>query len=250
LTIHVIQDVLNGWKGELPRVLYLQLDNTPCKNKNKFVIAYLHMLVKRGVFRKIKVGFLVVGHTHDQIDQMFSRFLVKLNKMKAHRLEALEEILRDSYKPKPVITFVDEVANFCKYVSDKNQPNTEGIIGRVLLSLHNINFQKQFWIREVLCDNRGSRVEFHGKHLSTCTNWAVNVPFVWYTPGSRFWVAAHSALKVGTSASDQIENQAVLGAEKNGKTRMDPNLITLEKYKSVIIDQGSTFFWMKIQHGG
>ena len=58
-------------------------------------MAYLHMLVERGVFKKIKVGFLMVGHTHDQIDQMFSKFSMKLNKTRAYRLETLEEILMD-----------------------------------------------------------------------------------------------------------------------------------------------------------
>jgi hypothetical protein len=112
LTIHVIQDILNGWEGDLPLVLYLQLDNTSKENKNKFLIAYLHMLVEREVFKKIKVGFLMVGHTHDQFDQIFSRFSVKLKKTRAYRLETLEEILRDSYQPKL------EVGDFRKYLSD------------------------------------------------------------------------------------------------------------------------------------
>jgi hypothetical protein len=119
LTIHVIQDVLNGWEGDLPPVFYLQLDNyTSKENKNKFLIAYLHMLVEWGVFKKIKVGFLMVGDTHDQIDQMFSRFFVKLKKTRAYRLETLEEILWDSYRPKLEIKFVSKVEDFKKYVSD------------------------------------------------------------------------------------------------------------------------------------
>jgi hypothetical protein len=63
--------MLNGWEGSLPPVLYLQLDNTTRKNKNQFVFAYLNMLVELGVSKKVKVGFLMVGHTHNQIDQMF-----------------------------------------------------------------------------------------------------------------------------------------------------------------------------------
>ena len=138
LTIHVIQDVLNEWEGDLPPVLYLQLDNTSRENKNKFLMAYLHMLVERGVFKKIKVGFLMVGHTHDQIDQMFSRFSVKLNKRRAYRLETLEEILMDSYRPKPEIKFVLKVGDFRKYVSDRYEKNSEGLGGDVLLPLNNI----------------------------------------------------------------------------------------------------------------
>ena len=34
LTITMIQHVLNHWSGDLPQVLYLQLDNTSQENKN------------------------------------------------------------------------------------------------------------------------------------------------------------------------------------------------------------------------
>jgi hypothetical protein len=52
-------------RGFLPPVLYLQLDNTARENKNKFVMTFLSLLVERGVFEKIKVNFLLVGHTHE-----------------------------------------------------------------------------------------------------------------------------------------------------------------------------------------
>ena len=58
----------------MPPVLYVQLDNTVRENKNSIVFGYLSMLVKQGVFRKVKVNFLLVGHTHDHIDQTFSTF--------------------------------------------------------------------------------------------------------------------------------------------------------------------------------
>jgi hypothetical protein len=54
-------------QGFLPPVLYLQLDNTARENKNKFVMTFLALLVERGVFEKIKVNFLLVGHTHEVI---------------------------------------------------------------------------------------------------------------------------------------------------------------------------------------
>ena len=52
-------------RGFLPPVLYLQLDNTARENKNKFIMTFLALLVERGVFEKIKVNFLLVGHTHE-----------------------------------------------------------------------------------------------------------------------------------------------------------------------------------------
>ncbi len=67
-----VLDIYKEENGYLPPVLYLQLDNTCRENKNKFVFSVLSYLVAMGVFKKIKVNFLVVGHTHEDIDQYFS----------------------------------------------------------------------------------------------------------------------------------------------------------------------------------
>ena len=77
----------------------MQLDNTGRVNKNQVLIAYLSMLVEKKVFKKVKLGFLLVGHTHDQIDQMFIRFSVKLAKQSAFDLPKICEVLRESYEP-------------------------------------------------------------------------------------------------------------------------------------------------------
>jgi hypothetical protein len=58
-----------------PAVLYLQLDNVST-NKGTLVFKCLSWLVASGVFAKIKVGYLVVGHTHEYIDQFFSRWVL------------------------------------------------------------------------------------------------------------------------------------------------------------------------------
>lgn len=39
---------------------------------NKYMFAYLSLLVQEGHFRVIEVFFLIVGHTHTSIDQYFS----------------------------------------------------------------------------------------------------------------------------------------------------------------------------------
>ena len=60
--------------GKLPYsnpTLYLQMDNCS-ENKNKILFGFLTDLVGRAVFYEIHVGFLMVGHTHEDIDQYFS----------------------------------------------------------------------------------------------------------------------------------------------------------------------------------
>ena len=56
--------------GGMPEVLYLQLDNTCKENKCHQMVCYLNELVHRDVFRKVKLTFLMAGHTHEDIDQV------------------------------------------------------------------------------------------------------------------------------------------------------------------------------------
>lgn len=101
LTIAVIQDVITNFGGDLLEVLYVQMDNTAAQNKNCAVLAYLSYLVKKQVFKKVKVDFLLAGHTHDQIDQMFSRFSVMLGLKDAFTMPDLIGVLQKAYTPVP-----------------------------------------------------------------------------------------------------------------------------------------------------
>ena len=81
VTIEVLQRVLTAieqMRGGLPGTLNVQMDNCTRENKNQWVLAYLSWLVQRGVFHTIELSFLPVGHTHEDIDQLFSRLAVYL----------------------------------------------------------------------------------------------------------------------------------------------------------------------------
>ena len=65
----------------LPKKLFLQLDNSAKDNKNRYVMAFCSLLTTRRVFKEVIVGFLIVGHTHKDIDAHFS-YLSKLLKVK------------------------------------------------------------------------------------------------------------------------------------------------------------------------
>jgi hypothetical protein len=61
-------------------VFYLQVDNCG-ENKNRILFSFLTHLVRTGTFQKVKVGFLMVGHTHEDIDQFFSVIAKHLRKV-------------------------------------------------------------------------------------------------------------------------------------------------------------------------
>ena len=57
----------------LPPHLLLQLDNVASDNKNRYVFMFLSLLTALGVFITIEVGFLLMGHTHEDIDGTYGR---------------------------------------------------------------------------------------------------------------------------------------------------------------------------------
>ena len=62
----------------LPPHLLLQLDNVASDNKNHYVFMFLSLLTAFGVFITIEVGFLLVGHTHEDIDGTYRRMYSNL----------------------------------------------------------------------------------------------------------------------------------------------------------------------------
>ncbi len=89
LTCNILLKILELHKESLPPVLYVQMDNCAGQNKNRYVLAFLSLLVELGIFKKVKVSFLMVGHTHEDVDQFFSRISSWLSKHNVPTLDAL-----------------------------------------------------------------------------------------------------------------------------------------------------------------
>ncbi|KAL3701092.1 hypothetical protein R1sor_019114 [Riccia sorocarpa] len=59
--------------NKLPPTFYIQLDNSGKDNKNWVMMAFFSELVIRGVFKTVFMSFLIVGHTHEDVDAFFSK---------------------------------------------------------------------------------------------------------------------------------------------------------------------------------
>ena len=61
----------NDYKDQpFPEVLYLQADNAK-DNKNFVITGLCEMMRDSGVFKKVKLSYLPVGHTHEDVDASF-----------------------------------------------------------------------------------------------------------------------------------------------------------------------------------
>lgn len=99
-------------EGPLPRNLYVQLDNCTRENKNKFFLGYLEYLVAQRVFDTVEASFLPVGHTHEDVDQLFSRTSERLRSHDAVTMQEMHEQLRAVYNSKTTVRHMKYVANW------------------------------------------------------------------------------------------------------------------------------------------
>jgi hypothetical protein len=118
VSIQVILDVINRMKakGPLPPTLYIQADNCWRENKNKYLLGFLHCLVEEKVFTKIKLSFLPKGHTHEDVDQMFSRFSVRLKGRHVVTIDDLHDVFKNGYDPTPKCIWMKSMACWNKYL--------------------------------------------------------------------------------------------------------------------------------------
>jgi hypothetical protein len=83
-----------------PMTLHLTFDNTGADCKNGTTFRLLGVLVAMGVFISISVSTLMVGHTHDIVDQMFGVWAARLLENDVANLEELHKLFRENYSSK------------------------------------------------------------------------------------------------------------------------------------------------------
>ncbi|KAL3692045.1 hypothetical protein R1sor_005696 [Riccia sorocarpa] len=100
----------------LPHVFMLQMDNWAKDSKNIHVLAFCSELVIRGVFETVEVNFLMVGHTHEDVDALFSKVSAQTINKDVLTLPALMAEIWDSETMHPVPLLLEEVADYKSYV--------------------------------------------------------------------------------------------------------------------------------------
>jgi hypothetical protein len=100
----------------LPPVLNVQLDNACSDNKNRYVFSFFSLLVQKGVFREVYINFLLVGHTHEDIDAMFGRWSYRLRANDYPTLPMLMKSFMEAEKQPVIPHLIEEVPNFKAFV--------------------------------------------------------------------------------------------------------------------------------------
>jgi hypothetical protein len=172
VTIEVLQRVLSDlqadqFKGRaFPPKLYLQMDNCVRENKNVAVLAYLSWLVQRKVFTEIHISFLPVGHTHEDIDQVWSRTSIQMRGNDVCCEEELFALIRQSfhhYGYSARCASLDTVANIRDWIAPFCEP-MYGYAGREVQHL------RIFWHQD------GPAIQTKKRSGENWTDMAYNTP--------------------------------------------------------------------------
>jgi hypothetical protein len=93
----------------------------------RYVMGLAHLLVEWGIFKKVKIGFLPVGHTHDDVDQMFSCFSTPLKRAEIFELKDIADVCKSNYEPKPQFYHLDHMASWASHMSKLLPSQVKGI---------------------------------------------------------------------------------------------------------------------------
>jgi hypothetical protein len=128
--------------GCYPQVLYVQLDGG-AENANKYVLAFLEMLVVKRIVKRIYYTRLPTGHTHEDIDACFAliwNWFLKQNIISPQDYKSeLEKAFADS-KLMVSITDIDFIPNYKDWIKPHIDPHI-GHLHRLEDTVHQWKFE-------------------------------------------------------------------------------------------------------------
>jgi hypothetical protein len=92
------------------------MNNYVKDNKNCHLLAFLSLLMARDVFEEVKLGIIVVGHTHEDIDGCFGYLSKTLKEENNYILADLMRIFMISQERLFILQFVQEIMDFESWV--------------------------------------------------------------------------------------------------------------------------------------
>ena len=90
----------------------------PILNKNRFVFCFWSLFVAKKIFREVYVSFMLVGHTHDDIDALFEMWSMVLKKDNFPTIPSLMKSFMDVDSVPTIPHLVEEVPDFKGFIEN------------------------------------------------------------------------------------------------------------------------------------
>jgi hypothetical protein len=203
---------------KLPEILHLQLDNCVKENKCNEFFSFLYYLVYIGAFKEIYVNYCVVGHTHIDIDQVFSRLSVRLRKGHLTLTEFMAA-MQESYTylgRKAEVERVEHVAHW-----------GNAIKGNIVDSINGITEPLMFRFKRK-SEEDGSKTIISFKHHCQKAHWkgeldlvSSTVPLPWATVSNNTTLKCYDVAGIRDATGDEI----MARFDKSIAPNVDPNRV-------------------------
>jgi hypothetical protein len=105
-----------------------------------------------GLFLQVKSGFGMVGHTHEEVDQMFSRLSMGLRQQDTRSVTDLYTIIGKSYTPNPLVQSVEDTMDFDQYKHSIGY----GVLGGIQGEVDAAQEEKPHQIKVILVEGRAT----------------------------------------------------------------------------------------------
>ena len=130
-TITILMKVFKSFQdrfGFLPRNLYIQTDNCVKDLKNQNLLSFYFLLVLKKIFDEVTVTSMPVGHTHNDVDWLFSVIAGKLLKLEIPSFEELKsELLKIQINDKSLnVLELTHTYDFKTFIEDGHLLKIEG----------------------------------------------------------------------------------------------------------------------------
>ena len=113
----------------LSPILNVQINNATGDNKNHFVFYFWSLLVANRIFREVYVNFMIIGHTHDDIDALFGRWSMALKKESFSTIPLLMKSFMDVEAVPKIPYLIEEVPDFKKSIEDVIAVGEHALLG-------------------------------------------------------------------------------------------------------------------------
>jgi hypothetical protein len=108
----IIPPIEHVFIKKLPPILQMQLDNATRNNKDRYIFSFFFLLNHLDIFYEVYVNFLLVGHTHEDIDTMSGRWSTKLKSNSYPTISLLIKSFMDVEEKLFISHLIEEVPNF------------------------------------------------------------------------------------------------------------------------------------------
>jgi len=123
----IVRTLLEQPAQERPSFLYLQLDNYTAENKNKAFFTFCGSLVAMGVLDHVQINYLCVGHTHEDIDQIFGCIRGSLKTATVLTPQAMWMLWNDCTTPSPSVRCETKMYDYLAWLAPHVNNGLSGV---------------------------------------------------------------------------------------------------------------------------